>query len=295
MSEVESVAHEANSFAAGAKKVGFDPIQWLIQKGLGFLISHVKPIQDAIHVVTGDPDALKEGAKSYQEISKSLHELAEDLHGTLERGLVNWEGEAAKAAKEKLDKFVEGVHGTGAEARNLATLLEASSALMEAAVDVIKGLLADLIEWLIITWLAAQAAAIPSLGASEVAAAGATAVEVGTTTARVAKVVHRILELVERIGKAIEEVLSKIKVLKGPIGKIGAKFGGTADKMREWGNLGAKSTELGKDLRNAPLDELKKVPTNVGKGLIEPGINAAQDEMQHHTQSGHTVDQELNI
>jgi hypothetical protein len=166
---------------------------------------------------------------------------------------------------------------------------------MEAAVEIIKSLLADLIEWLIITWLAAQAAAIPSLGASEVAAAGATAVEVGTTTARVAKVVHRILELVEKIGKAIQEVLSKIRILKGPIGKLGAKFGGTADKMREWGNLGAKSAELGNDLRKAPLGELKKGAEKAGEKLIEQGINAAPDEIQHHTQSGHTVDQELSI
>jgi hypothetical protein len=170
---------------------------------------------------------------------------------------------------------------------------------MEAAVDVIKGLLADLIEWLIITWLAAQAAAIPSLGASEVAAAGATAVEVGTTTARVAKAVERIARLVERIGVEIQKILSKIKILRGPIEKLGTKaekyVAGSASKVREWKDLGAKSTELGDAVGKNALNKMKDLPAAVGKGLIGPGKDAVQDEMRHHTQSGHTVDQELNI
>lgn len=63
-------------------------------------------------------------------------------------------------------------------------LLEGSAALMKTAYDLVMDLIASLIEWLIITWLAAQAAAVPTLGASEVAAAAATTAEVAVATTR---------------------------------------------------------------------------------------------------------------
>jgi uncharacterized protein YukE len=252
--DVQSVAGEISSFAGEVGSAVADPLNWLISNGLDFLISWCQPLQDALELVTGDPDALNEAAEKYTAVGESINQLAGDLRDVLDSGLASWEGSAGDATRDRMNKFIEGVQGTAITAHHISSLLKGSAVLMQAAEDIIKGILTDFIEWLIITWLAAQAAAVPTLGASEAAAAGATAVESSVAATRASTQVNRVTSLVGKIEKVISKLKGELDDIQKAVGKFaneskavqkvieekGGSFGdfvkGQKDSLKEAGN-----------------------------------------------------------
>src|SRR5262249_58260525 len=116
------------------------------------------------------------------------------------------------------------------EVAELVALLAASQTAMDAAQSLILDILAGLVEWLVVTWTAAQAASVASLGASEVAAMSATLVQVDGAAARAASVVHRVQAALQRVeqafGRLVRDVLDTVPArglpLDGPVRKGGA-------------------------------------------------------------------------
>ncbi|WP_367134819.1 hypothetical protein [Saccharothrix sp. HUAS TT1] len=237
--EVQAAVGDIQSFLGefpSAAEVIADPLHSLLTFGLGFLVDLIKPLDDALKLVTGDEEQLTLAARHFEKVAADLKALSETFAGTVEGGLASWRGEAAEASRERLGEFAVGIAETGGEAESIVTLLTGSAALMKTAHDLVMDLIASLVEWLIITWLAAQAAAVPTLGASEVAAAGATAVQVGVTVSRVSRIVQRVTAVLQKIGRVF-------KVLTGRL--AGPKWWrGTAEKFA---GKDAMQTFLGED------------------------------------------------
>ncbi|KAA2251203.1 hypothetical protein F0L68_37915 [Solihabitans fulvus] len=188
-------------------KIAADPLNWLIGQGLGFLINICTPIKQAIDLVSGNPDALTDAAKKFGTVGKDIEKLNTDMANALKTELADWHGPSADAAQERLGKFAEGVAGVAGRAGDIAQLLQVCSMLMQVIEDFIKGLLTDLVEWLIVTWVAALAAAPVTLGGSTAAASGVTAVKAATTTAKVTQKVSKFTTLLNKI----RAVLAKLK------------------------------------------------------------------------------------
>ncbi|MFI6094175.1 WXG100 family type VII secretion target [Lentzea sp. NPDC051213] len=245
--DVVSVLSDMNNFMQeGMKLAGAisDPLNFLISKGLGWLLDVVAPLKQAVDLVTGDPAATSKAAGAFNDIAKQTEDLARTFDDQLKEGLRSWKSDAGDKAAEKLGGFHHGIEGTAATAGNVAAVLQGSSILMQVAEDIIKGILSDLIEWLVVTWIAAQLAAVPTLGASEVAAAAATPVEAGISTAKAGKEVNKVRSVIQKIM----DVLKRIReVLRNS--KIGNAFReGVADKP----------ATFGKALSKAAQDQVKK-------------------------------------
>lgn len=209
---VVEAAGDIQSFVSGLPIAGLiaDPLHTLLTFGLGFLIDVIKPLDDALKLVTGDEEELKNAAEEFGEVSKKLESLAKDFKDKIGSGLSSWRGASANAARERLVEFGTGIEDTKGVADSIVTLLEGSAALMKTAYDLVMDLIASLIEWLIITWLAAQAAAVPTLGASEVAAAVATTAEVAVATTRVGRIVQRVTAVLQKIGKVLKVLSGRL-------------------------------------------------------------------------------------
>lgn len=215
-----SVISDMNNFMQeGMKLAGAiaDPLNFLISKGLGWLLDVVAPLKQAVDLVTGDPAATSKAAGTFNDIAKQTEELARTFDDQLEEGLQSWKSEAGDKAAAKLGGFHHGIEGTASTAGHVASVLQASSMFMQVAEDIVKGILSDLIEWLVVTWIAAQLAAVPTCGASEVAAAGATGVESGVATAKATGEVGKVRSIIQKIMnvlKRIREVLRESKIGK---------------------------------------------------------------------------------
>lgn len=307
--DVVSLLGDMNSFVQdGLSLAGAvaDPLNFLISKGLGWLLGVVAPLKQAVDLVTGDPDATSKAAGTFNDIAKQTEQLAKTYDEHLRSGLQSWNGHAADAAAVKLAGFHDGIEGTASTAGHVAAVLQGSSMLMKAAEDIIKGILSDLIEWLVVTWVAAQLAAVPTAGASEAAAAAATPVEAGISTAKAADKVNKVRQLLSRIMEVlrkVREVLAKSKIGKTFVEKV-------ADKQAK-GDLAKTATEaLAKkaksNLQKAAGWEKSDKPD--GSKYVDPvkGVNKWADRLDGGyktvTYDGHgnqqddkTIDRELDI
>lgn len=242
-----------------------DPLNFLISKGLGWLLNVVAPLKQMIDLVTGDPAATSTAAGTFNGIAQQTEQLAKSYDDHLRNGLRTWNSKAADAASVKLAGFHNGIEGTASTAGHVAALLQGSSMLMQAAEDVIKGILSDLIEWLVVTWVAAQLAAVPTAGASEAVAAAATPVEAGISTAKAAGEVNKIRQLLTRIMEVLRKVRDLLRA-----SKIGKTFVKNVSEAQKEG-------KMAKTLSDAIT---KSVEKNAGKVLPGFGKDAGGDPMK---------------
>ncbi|MBE9374965.1 WXG100 family type VII secretion target [Saccharopolyspora sp. HNM0983] len=213
--DVEAAKGDIESFLSDAASCAADPITFLAGTGVEFVLDFVTPVRDAIQLVTGDSEALTQGAKAFSEVSQDLEQLAEKLTQTLDGDLAEWEGQAADAMRTKMGEFIDGVQNTAGQAHNLSELLQMSSTMMEAAEGVIKGILAEFLTWAVATWLTALATAPATAGGSTAAAGAATTVEAAITCARTAEKVKKVVKTIEMVQlaiTAIKAVLDSIRI-----------------------------------------------------------------------------------
>jgi uncharacterized protein YukE len=200
---VAETGSAATGFAADALAIGTDPLNFLISKGLGFLESFLTPLKDALQLVTGDPAALKESAARFDGLAKSIKEVADQVEHTATSCTADWTGHAAPAAGQAIGETKQSIDTTAEAAGHIATLLKISSMLMQAAYDIINGIIADVIEYIVVTWIAAQAAA-----------AGATAVEVGVGAEQAGTKAQEAASILQKIMSVIKKISDLLKKLK---------------------------------------------------------------------------------
>lgn len=304
--DVAGLAADTTSFASEAAGAIADPLNWLITKGLGFLEDVVFPLKELLELVTGDGDALDKSAEKFDEIAAELKKLAEQVEQTATQGAQGWSGDAAPSAGQSVGTTKQSIEEAAESAGHVATMLKVSSMLMKAAYDIINGIIADVVEQLIITWVTAQAAAPVTLGASEAAAMGASVAEVGAGVARATPKVTKVTEILQKITKFIQKIMkilkeSKIgKLLKdtklGKDIKALSKEGGAFKKFMgkegaggkvlkgEEGNVGLKDTakNLAKELGRKPTrDEIftQNVKDNLGNWIGHSAKEQALDQL----------------
>ncbi|MGW0519757.1 WXG100 family type VII secretion target [Crossiella sp. NPDC003009] len=254
--EVSAVAADATSLVSScigtAVSAAADPLGWLINQGLGFLINICTPLKQAIQLVSGDAEALTKSAQGFSDLGKEIVGFGKELSAALKEDLKDWQGAAADAARTRMAGFLEGVAGVADKAGDIAGLLQISSMVVKVVEEFIRGLLADLIEWLIITWLAALATAPITLGGSTAVAGGVTAYKVASTTVKSTQKVTRLSRLLNKIKELIAKLQGWLKN-----SKIGHEFMDTA------------SGKGGKALKNIQDSALAKATDKVNNKLPE--------------------------
>lgn len=214
-SEVVGLASEGaallGSLGTSAYGLATDPIGFLVGQGLNFLISVVQPLEDAIHMVSGDGPALQQAAENFNNIAKGVADMRKQFDQDLQAAVQTWGGQTSEVASTKLGEFANGIDGVAGQAGELASMLQISSMIMTIIEDFIKAILTELITWLIMIWIPALAAAVPSFGASTAAAGAATGVRVATTGSRVARILARLRQFLDKIMAFLRNLVGRIK------------------------------------------------------------------------------------
>jgi hypothetical protein len=220
-----------------------DPLNWLISAGLTFLIDFVQPLEDLLSLVTGNAERMEPYAEQWEQLGKALVPLAAAIRQAATDDLIEWAGQDATAAKTRLLEFADAVQATGGEAASISGLLTLFSKIMAAVQQLIIGIIATLIEWMIIEWAAAMAAAAPTMGGSVAAAGAATAVQSTVATTRAVRIIDRVVDLLVKIGRVLERALPP--ALRSKVGESVVQFSGASatlstvariggDVMKDW-------------------------------------------------------------
>lgn len=293
-----TIATDTTSFiqssASTITDIATDPIGWLVGQGLNFLLSAVQPIQDAIHFVSGDGPALAIAAANFGGIATGLDQLAKNFAEVADSQLAAWQGDAGDAARKSLGEFAHGIAGVSAKSGDLAQMLQLSSMLMTFVEDLIKAILTELVTWLIMIWIPALAAAVPSCGASVATAGTASEVKLGTTAAKTTQKVSKLREILQKILEWLRKLQAKLAGTK--LGKVFAD-GKTAKKLTEIRERDAGKSLVGKlkgsegmigkrDGKNALAEIAKKGGEAAAKDVFgfnpaKPGDNPAKTLNDH--------------
>jgi hypothetical protein len=254
---VQSCKDAISAFGAAG-----DPLNWLIGQGLNFLITVVQPLQDLIHFVSGDGPALLNAAGNFNKIGQGLANYATKFIDNAEQALKDWAGEAKEAAKARLDRFATGIQGTAGQSGDIAQLLQISSMIMIVIEDFIKALLTEFVEWLILIWIPALAAAAPTFGGSVAAAWTGTFAKGATTTARATRQVGKL----QKMLKMLQDLLAKLKTLmiktKDFFRQAGSAARTAGQRTRVQSTLGARERG-GRYLDD--FDAVKSFPQRLGE------------------------------
>ncbi|ANZ36755.1 hypothetical protein BBK82_12435 [Lentzea guizhouensis] len=261
-----SLASEGSALISSVSEAGqiaVDPIGWLVNQGLSFLISVVEPLEDAIHFVSGDGPALQQAGENFGLLAEGLTKLRDGFSEDLQSSVQSWGGQTADAAASKLGEFANGIDGVIGQAGELSELLLTSSMIMQVIEDVIKAILSELIIWLVMIWIPALAAAVPSFGSSTAAAGAMTGVRVASTASRVSRIVAKLRGFLTKIMQFLRSLVGRTK-------NVGTAFKkAMADKKAGVSVADKAVSQLSRrDLHRGWVDKM-----NSSKGIVGERMN----------------------
>lgn len=197
-----------DSALSTAGAIAQDPTGWLTSAGLGFLLSLVSPLEDAIQMVSGDGDSLRQSSGQFGDTRAALESMSRDVVRLADHALAGWEGDAALAGKRMLAGIADDLDSAAGKSDALDHVLQMSAVVMEVVEDVVRSILTEFVDWLIMTWLPALASAAFTFGGSTASAGAVTAVKALTTTAETARQVND----VQRVLTSLDNVLPDLAI-----------------------------------------------------------------------------------
>jgi WXG100 family type VII secretion target len=215
-----------------------NPLGEAVNAGLDTLLyPFVWPLLQILEQCIGDPDQLDGHARTWTQAATSLRQMAERQRADLDRLGPHWQGQAFESYAARITELIQGLETAAGEMARTADTLGDSASDLRHVEDMIRTIIRELVEWLVITWAAAQVLAIVTAGASEAAAAAASAAEAGIAVSRATR-------LLAQLHKALEAYKAFMEALKamGTVGKIAAW---TLNKMygpKHWIKVGIKAT-----------------------------------------------------
>ncbi|WP_290059569.1 hypothetical protein [Amycolatopsis solani] len=272
--------------AAAGDMVTFamDPIGWLVSHGLNMLLELVQPLQDALHQVTGDGPAIGHASENFVTIAQGFVALADDFEKTGDTALAEWVDEAGNAAKEALGDFSSGIRGVGAAAGSVAEVLQMWSMVMVVIEEVIKGIITELVSWLITLWLPALAASVISFGGTVAAAMTASIAKAATVLKKVTgylgkfgKLLDTFIDFLAKFSTNVVKFTTKLRVGVMP-GETKFGFGAAAQGFQPSNRV--LTTMFGTSVGAGPLLAGAGVKAGIGaaKGAFAEGKDAVTSE-----------------
>jgi hypothetical protein len=167
--------------------------------GLGWLFSHLQPVVAAEQALTGDADAVRRSAQAYRDVAGDVRDAGSVLSRDAVPRLAAWSGPAAEQARQRLGDFRPYTDGLAAECEQLAAVLDASAAMVDAAFGLVNSAATEVVMSLLGEWLAAQAAAPATAGASEAAFEALAVAQVTLLGAKTLVLTARVQSLLGRV------------------------------------------------------------------------------------------------
>ncbi|WP_026924343.1 hypothetical protein [Glycomyces arizonensis] len=168
-----------------------DPLGTLIGWGLDILIGLIQPLEDLIHMVSGDPGAMRDTAAVWGRVAEADADLSQALAGTL-TPMAEWTTADGVACRGRIDDLAASVFQLAKCANGLQTVLQAAQALAELIKGAVKWLLSQLVKYFVMVVAPQVAASIVTLGASLASAIGLAAVQTSYAILKATKFTTRI-------------------------------------------------------------------------------------------------------
>lgn len=242
-------AASAGILALDGFMVAVDPIGTALAAGVGWLMEHFAPLRELLDLVAGDPNAIREGADTWNEVKADLKSLADEFREEAGQQTSSWSGPAKDAYTKQVKEYVEGLEGMSMSAGNASAVIATSGTMVATCRAIIRDIVAAIVAELIKGALAALASSVVSFGAT---VAGYLAYATG------------------RIGMTISKIVTKISQLLAKLGKAGGLLARCMEDMAKIGS------QVGADLTTAGTKAASTNPAMAGE-MVSAGTKASAD------------------
>jgi len=211
---VMDVGIQITDMAANIGLLMVDPIGFLVNAGIGFLVDFIQPLEDMLGMVTGNPERMGAEIDKWGRVRDALEPMSEKVKDIGAKDMPGWMGEAATIAKQRLSEFGDAIAAVGGQIASLESVLELAKALAGVAQDVIKGIISSWVSGRIIAWMVAAATSGISFG-------GSIGVFVAESLMSYSRAVLQVTSAMRRgsqIFQAIAKILSKAKIAVQALG-----------------------------------------------------------------------------
>ncbi|MFR9731805.1 WXG100 family type VII secretion target [Saccharopolyspora sp. MS10] len=249
--------------ALDALITAIDPVGSALAAGVGWLMEHLAPLREALDFLAGDPNAIKAGADTWQEVKAELEKLAGEIPGQVQAHTAEWQGKACDAYVQRSAELAEGVEAMSVSAGTASAAIATAGTMVATCRGLIRDIVAAVVAELIKGALAALAGSVVSFGATVAGYLGYAAGRVGMTLSKIAT---KVSELLGKLGKAGTHLAKALDDMAEASAKVGAKLTtGGAQVFPTSPGLGGAATAAGQATSRAS-DALGSTASAVGRG-----------------------------
>ncbi|MEV0028520.1 HYD1 signature containing ADP-ribosyltransferase family protein [Nocardia sp. NPDC050793] len=202
-----------------------DPFGTLAGFGVGWLIEHVEPLQEALNWVAGDPDQIEAYAKTWSNVSEKIGEAAEAHKQAVSQDISEWQGATATAYRARAAETADALAAATKAAEAASQAIQMAGGVVAAVRMVVRDIVAQAVGRLAV-W---AAEAIFTLGVGTPVVATQAAVYV-------AKTLNTISTLFRKLASTMSKLTPLLRKLKDAfaaiIKKLTGKQGGTPSGAR---------------------------------------------------------------
>lgn len=209
--------------SVGLDLLGFvaDPFGSLIGAGIGWLIEHIGFLKDALDLVAGNPEEVTSKSETWTNIAKALQQSANDYTASTTALQASFQGAAASTYAQAAGNYQKAVAGAASHADAAAQAFQDAGIAVATVRGVIRDTLSQFAGDAIVKFIAAQALAIETLGASEGAFVIDEVAEGTSLAVSNAGKISKLISALKAFGKAGEDSATALK--DGEKGLQGAK------------------------------------------------------------------------
>jgi WXG100 family type VII secretion target len=194
-----------------------DPLNALINAGVGWLLQHVSFLREPLDMLLGNPDAINSQIDTLKTAAAQVRGEAQQHGANVAQTAQDWQGQAATAYKQQMDQLTGELTALSHTLDGTATVVAVSGTLVMTIRGIVYGLISQFISELIEHALIALASSWFTLGGSIAAFVGETIAKAAEVASKVASKLSKLVEGLagnaERMAKLAEMMESLTKNL----------------------------------------------------------------------------------
>ncbi len=188
-----------------------NPIGAVTSFGLNFLVQHVKPLQEAVGWLVGNPGQVSAYGGSWQSVAQSVTQIGSTFASSVSKDTANWTGQAADNYRAYANDKVNTLNAVAAATKAIGGATQVIGQLVQKVRGIIQDLVSKAMQQIIQTALSASfMITIPVV---------------------VAEVVREVVDWMQKIASVIKQLTSAFSTLQPLMGSLQQLFGATSKSM----------------------------------------------------------------
>jgi hypothetical protein len=256
--------------------LAIDPMGTLFAWGVGWLMEHVKPLEDGLDWLAGNADEVSAHAATWANIAAFTEQARQDYAERLTAEVSGWLGASGDAYRAHAGAHLRVLGTLAVAAQGISSAVEGAGLLVAAVRGIVRDLIAQFVGTLAVRlpqWLAAEGL---TLGLATPVVAGQVATLVATWVDKIQHFLRALLNSLRRLHPRLDDLTRSLSGLqaqthdlaRADVNEFRPDFPRGAGFIDDGDGISARAMEAYRRIRHSPED----TPRIAGNTGIDPRI-----------------------